>query len=336
MIFLTGSTGMLGSHLLYELISNGKKVRALKRAGSSIDEVRRVFGYYSDDPEKLFSKIEWVEADILDSEKIGEFLEGVNEVYHAAAMVSFDSRDREKMMTINVEGTLKLVDLVLEKNIEKFCFVSSVASIGPMNGNQPADESSFWKRTRSTSWYSRSKFKSEMEVWRAMANGLNAVVVNPSIILGPGNWTRGSSQMFDRVYKGMAFYPNGLTGFVDVKDVVRAMIKLMEEKKFGERYILSSENLFYKNVFGEIARCFNKKPPKFAASRALTSLAWRLDWIKTSLTGLPSLITKETARASQNSKYYSSKKICETMDYEFTPIEESIKNICKIYVNERI
>ncbi len=171
MIFVTGSTGLVGSHLLYELLVKGRKVRALKREGSSLDGVRKVFGYYSDEPDQLFSKIDWVDADILDSEKMEEYLDGINEVYHTAAVVSFDPRDREKMLNVNVEGTSKLVDLVLEKNIAKFCFVSSVASIGPMHGNQPADESSFWKRTRTTSWYSRSKFQSEMEVWRAMANG---------------------------------------------------------------------------------------------------------------------------------------------------------------------
>ena len=335
MIFITGGTGLVGSHLLFELVSQGRKVRALRRSNSNVDEVRKVFKYYSKDADLLLSKIEWVEADILDTEKIEEFLDDVDEVYHTAAVVSFDPRDRERMMNVNVEGTSKLVDLILEKKIQKFCFVSSVASIGPMNGNQPADESSFWKRTRSTSWYSRSKFKSEMEVWRAMADGLKAVIVNPSIILGPGHWKRGSSQMFEKIYKGLPFYPNGLTGFVDVRDVVRAMISFMDDNKFGERYILSSENLFYKDVFFEIARCYNKKPPKFAANRTLTSLAWRLDWIRRNLTGLPPIITKETARSSQNIKYYSNQKIRETLDFEFTPINKTIKHICEVYLKEK-
>ena len=335
MIFLTGSTGLVGSHLLFELVSNGKKVRALKRVNSPNDEVRKVFSYYSKDADFLLSKIEWVEADILDSDKIEDFLNDVDEVYHTAALVSFDPRDRERMMNVNVDGTSRLVDVVLEKKIQKFCFVSSVASIGPMNGNQPADESSFWKRTRSTSWYSRSKFKSEMEVWRAMANGLNAVIVNPSIILGPGHWKRGSSEMFEKIYRGLPFYPKGLTGFVDVNDVVKAMISLMDKNKFGERYILSSENLFYKDVFFEIAKCFNKKAPRFATNRTLTSMAWRMDWVRRSLTGLPPFITKETARSSQNVKYYSNKKICETLNFKFTPVKESVRNICEVYLKEK-
>ena len=333
MIYITGGTGLVGSHLLYELVQKTEKIRALKRKGSSLDGAREVFGYYTDNPDALFSRIEWVEGDLLDADILDKHLEGVSVVYHAAALVSFDPRDRKEMIKTNINSTSILVDLAMKKNIEKFCFVSSVAAIGPMAGFEPAEESAFWKKTRNTSWYSWSKFKSEMEVWRAIAEGLNGVIVNPSIILGPGNWHRGSGRLFQTTYKGLAFYTNGMTGFVDVRDVVKVIIMLMEKEIFGERFILNSQNITYKDILEMIAKGLGRKIPYIKAGRYLTSLVWRLDWLKNKLTGLPLILTRETARAGQNRKLFSNKKIRETIDFKFIPVAETIQQVCDIFLD---
>ncbi len=337
MIFITGSTGLVGSHLLLELIQKGQTIRALKRKSSSIEEVRKVFGYYLDKnkADELFNKIDWVEGNLLESDKIDNYLEGVNEIYHCAAMVSFNSADKKDMMAINVDGTADLVNLALKWKINKFCFVSSVAAVGPMTDGEPADETSFWKKTKNSSWYGISKFESEMEVWRAGAEGLNSVIVNPSVILGPGNWHRGAGRMFTTVEKGLPFYTSGLTGYVDVRDVVKIMVLLMDKEIYGKRFILNSDNLSFKEVFSLIAENLGKKPPYLKAGRVLTSVGWWADYIRSRLFGKPNLITKETAKASMNRKYYSNEKITEVLDYRFIPVATSIKDICEIYKNEK-
>ncbi len=337
MIFITGSTGLVGSHLLLELVQKERKIRALKRKGSSIEEVRKVFGYYLDNnkADKLINKIDWVEGNLLQSEKIADYLEGVNEIYHCAAMVSFNSADRKDMMAINVDGTATLVDLALKRRITKFCFVSSVAAIGPMTGNNPVDETSFWKRTKNSAWYGISKFQSEMEVWRGGAEGLNIVIVNPSVILGPGNWYRGAGRMFTTVDKGLPFYTSGVTGYVDVRDVVKIMVLLMDKEIFGQRFILNAENLPFKDIFSLIAENLGKKAPFLKAGKKLLSVARWLDYLKSMAFGKSQMITKETMRASMNRKYYSNEKISKEFDYEFIPIVTSVKDICEVYKTEK-
>ncbi len=333
MVFITGSTGLVGSHLLLELVKKGKDVRALIRPGSSSDEIKRVFAYYEDKnkAEELFSRIEWVLGTLPYADEFSSFLEGVEEIYHWAAMVSFDRKDHEKMMTVNIGGTEAMLQLALEKKVKKFCFVSSVAAIGPMNGNEPVDETSFWKKTRDVSGYSVSKFKSEMEAWRAGAEGLNTVIVNPSVILGPGNWHRGAGRMFTTVDKGMPFYTSGVTGFVDVRDVVNLMTLLMNKNIFGQRFILNSENLSYKKIFRLIANFLGKKSPYLKAGKILSSFGWRMDYLRSLITGTPNILTRETVKASMNRKYYSNRKITEALNYKFIPVAKSIEDVCKVY-----
>jgi len=335
MIFITGSTGLLGSHLLHELVSEGKEIRALKRNDSSLDEVRKVFGYYDTDPGVLLSRIQWVTGSVTDVEVLEKALEGVEEIYHCAAVVSFDPKDKEQMMEVNVGGTAKLVNLATEKNIPKFCFVSSVASLGPGVEGIPLDETAYWKKTRASSWYSWSKFQSEMEVWRGIAEGLNAVIVNPSIILGPGHWHRSSGNLFRTLHRGMSFYTPGTAGYVDVRDVVKATVALMYREKFGERFILNSENLSYKEAFTIISLAFGKNSPRHKISRFFSSAAWRLDWLKSKIAPWPRVITKEMIRAGRQEKRYSSKKVCETLGMKFIPFSESIHWTVEIFLKEQ-
>jgi len=224
MILVTGGTGLVGSRLLFDLTSRGEKVRALKRPDSNLDAVRRVFSYYSDRPGDLFYKIEWVNADILNIDSLLEAMHNVKQVYHAAAWVSFDPADREKLIRNNVDGTRNIVNACLASSVRKLCYVSSTSALGPPGTNGLIDEKSMWVPNRLNSGYSVSKFYSEMEVWKGIEEGLKAVIVNPSIIFGPGFWDKGSSSMFTNIFRGLKFYSNGVTGFVSVEDVSAAMI----------------------------------------------------------------------------------------------------------------
>nr|WP_319401068.1 NAD-dependent epimerase/dehydratase family protein [uncultured Carboxylicivirga sp.] len=326
MIFVTGGTGLVGSHLLFELTRNGNKVRALCRDTSSKDSVKKIFQFYSEEGESFYKKIEWFEGDLHDYFSLLDALDDVDKVFHCAAMVSFKPKDAKEMFSNNVEGTANLVNACIEKKTPRFCFVSSIATLGDSPNGSPIDETTFWQNDDNHSVYSQSKFQSEMEVWRGTKEGLNAVIINPSVIIGPVEMGRSTGQLFETIKKGTPFYTNGSTGFVDVRDVVKAMINVCNSDVVNERFIVNGENIAYKDFFTMGAKEFNSKPPKFRAGRILTGIAWRLERLKYYLLRIEPRFTKETARTSQNKSVYSNNKLKEVYPLKYIPIVESINN----------
>jgi nucleoside-diphosphate-sugar epimerase len=335
MILVSGGTGLVGSHLLVDLCKSGKQVRALKRNDNAVDSVKKVFSYYSENTEELFKNIEWVQADLLDVNSLEEAMEGVTQVYHCAAMVSFDSKKEAEMMLVNMEGTANMVNIALAKGVNKFCHVSSIATIGAEEHGKDATEGSFWKSSSENSNYSISKYGAEREVWRVAAEGLDVVIVNPALIIGAGNWQQSSSNMFSKAYKGIKFYTEGGTGFVDVRDVAKLMVKLMNSEHKNERFILNSENKSYKGFFDSMHQAFNKPTPSIKAGKLLSDFAWIVEKIRSSITGDTPLITKETARSAHKVSNYSNRKIQNIFpDYTFIPIEQSIKDTCRLFLKD--
>jgi len=335
MILVTGGTGFLGSHLIHQLLQKDSQVRALRREHTSFDIIRRVFSFYNDDFDARKSMIEWVEADITDIYSLEACLEGVTDVYHAAALVSFQPGDQERMDLINVKGTANLVNACLGQGIRKFCHVSSIAAIGRAENDKVIDEEVVWKASRRNSHYAISKYGAEREVWRGMEEGLDAVIVNPSIILGPGEINSGSTRLIETVDSGLKFYTPGINGFVDVRDVVRIMISLMESDISGERFIVSAENLTYKELFGYIARRLGKPQPKYKAGKWMSEAYWRLQYIKSRITGTKPLVTRETARTANSNYTYSGEKLTETINYKYLSIEQSIMDACDYHLKDK-
>jgi nucleoside-diphosphate-sugar epimerase len=333
MILVTGGTGLVGSRLLFDLTSRGEKVRALKRSSSNLDAVRRVFSYYSDNPGDLFFNIEWVDADILNIDSIMEAMHNISYVYHAAATVSFIPSERESLIETNVNGTRNIVNACLANSVKKLCFVSSTSALGPPGHDGNIDENCMWADSRLNSGYSQSKFYSEMEVWNGIDNGLNAVIVNPSIIFGPGFWDKGSSSMFLNIFRGLKFYANGVTGFVSVEDVSMAMIALMKSNRAAERYILSSENLSYKEVFSLIAVSLGVKEPFIEATPLLTSIALRLEDLRCFL-GAKRILSQETINASRNKACFSNAKFSEEFKVLFQPIKPTISKMAGYFIRD--
>ncbi len=339
MIAVSGASGFLGSYVVCMLLEKGKQVRAFKRANSNLLEFEYIFRTYfasfnSLEHSSIKNNLQWIVADVLNIPSLDEALNGVEEIYHCAAVVSFVQKHREEMMHINVGGTANLVNIALEKGIKKFCYVSSIAALGREKSGDQISEKTKWNESKNNSNYAISKYKSEMEVWRGIEEGLQAVIVNPGVILGTGDWNKGSCKLFKLVWSGMPFYTFGVNGYVDVKDVSRAMIELMEKNKFSQRYILVGENLQMKNYLDAVAENFDKKKPTINAGKFLSQLAVVVDGIKSLITGKEPTITKETARASQNKFYYSSKKIINEMGFTFTPMSETINTNCKHFLNE--
>jgi len=330
---------LLGAHLLYELSAGDIPVRAIYRNEERLKIARRIFSYYSDIPDELFRRIEWCKADITDPLSICDVLKGVSQVYHAAGTISFDPSRKADILRTNVQGTATLVNQCLEKDYIKLCFVSSTAALGEAPSGGEIIEDYIWKGSKSRMVYPVSKFKSEMEVWRGIAEGLNAVIVNPSIIIGPGDWYRSSPNMFLRIWKGMRFYTEGVTGYVDVMDVVKIMHILMNSSVSGERFIVSSENLSYRNVFSTIALALHKIPPSIHAGKNLTSLACRLDWLRSLITGQERRMSREMVRSGSRKVHFSNKKIIKQTGFQFKTIVQSIQETAWLFqkdINEGI
>ncbi len=335
MILVTGGTGLVGAHLLYQLTQKEGKVRALRRATSSISQTEKIFSYYTSQPEKYYSGIEWVEGDILDIESLLRAMNGVEKVYHTAAMVSFNPKDKAEIMETNVTGTANMVNACLEKKVKKLCYVSSVAALGRAGIEDVTTEETQWKSGQKTSPYAFSKYEAEREVWRSMAEGLKAVIVNPAIILGAGNFSTGSSRMFQTGYNGLKFYTRGINGYVDVNDVAKAMILLMEGNFSGEQFILSSEDLSYKKLFEIMALSLGVEAPKYKAGKFLSELSWRMLKAGSFFTGKSPLITKQTARTANSIYRYSNEKFVKATGMHFTPMAESIKRTAEIFLKDK-
>jgi len=323
---------LVGSHLLYHLSRDQQEIRAIHRRSSDLNAVRRVFSYYGEDQEDLFERIRWVEADLLDLSSLETAFEKVSRVYHCAAVVSFDSADYQKMRKANIEGTTNVVNLCIDFKVEKLCYVSSVAAIENKAEHEVMDENDSWSSTAEKSGYAITKYGAEMEVWRASQEGLPVVIVNPGVILGSGNWHRGSGTLFRRVDKGLPFYTTGLTGFVDVEDVVRIMISLMNSDIQNERFVVVSENLSYEEVLNGIAEAMKRTKPKIRITRWMAELVWRFEYLKSKITLSPPLLTKYTARSSTSEQLYSSKKVIEALDYDFNPIGVCIARVVRNYL----
>ena len=335
MILVTGGTGLVGSHLLWNLVQAGHKARATYRTKKKLASTKKVFSYYDNTNEALFNAIEWVQCDLLDITALEKAFEGISFVYHAAALISFEPKDYQKLLKVNVEGTYNLVNLCIAHNIKKLCYVSSIAAIGDSIGDKPVKESNEWNEN-STSGYAVSKHAAEMEVWRASQEGIPSVIVNPGVILGPGFWKSGSGLFFYAAWKESKYYlPNG-TGFVSVNDVVNAMVKLMESKVKNERFILVNQNWSYFKLNVLLAKLLNKKTPKKELKIWMLNILWRMDWIKSFVTGSRRKLSKHAVKILGQTQFYDNSKINEFItDYKFEDLQKATAHHCSLFLKEQ-
>jgi len=335
MILVTGGTGLVGAHLLYFLLTDGQKVRAIHRANSDLEGVKQVFSYYTDAPEILFNQVEWVEADLIDIPALTEAFEGVEYVYHAAAYVSFDPKNFQKLKKSNIEGTANIVNLCLHFKVKKLCHVSSIATFGKAAKDITTEETP-WNPDDDNNVYAISKYGAEMEVWRGTQEGLDAVIINPGVILGSGFWEKGTGVLFHKVYKGLSYYTTGKMGFVDVIDVAKIGMELMKSPIKNECFILVAENDSYKNLLTIIANKFGLTSPKKELKSWMLSIGWRLDHLKSLLTGSKQMLFKSTAKAIVVKRKYDNSKVKEMLNYSFTPLEKTIEVIVSNYKKDKI
>jgi len=324
MVLITGGTGFLGSYIIKELVEKNYSVRAIRRSTSKLP-------FYI--PKEIFDKVEWVEGDVLDIISIEKAMQGVNTVIHSAATISFLKKEKKWMNHVNVEGTANVVNMALEKNISRLVHISSVAALGRSGSGDRIDEERKWVESKLNSQYGISKHKAEMEVWRAIGEGLNAVIVNPGTVLGFGDWNTSSCRLFKNIYEEFPWYTEGINGFVDIEDVARATVLLMESNINEERFILTGDNWSFRKLFDTIADEFSKRHPHRKATPFLSGLAWRMEKIKSLFRGIDPLLTKETARVANTRSYFQNEKILKALPgFSFTPLQQSISKACKNYM----
>ncbi len=334
MILVTGGTGLVGSHLLYKLISNNETVRAIYRKEKTLKQVEAVFSCYTDDYQALYNRIEWVKADLLDLPRLTLAFEGITHVYHCAAFVSFEPDKYQILRKTNIEGTANIVNLCLSLNVDKLCYTSSIATLGETLDNSPITEATHWNPEADNSVYGITKYGAEMEVWRAIQEGLHAVIVNPSVILGPGIWRYGTGNLFKKAYKHLKYYTSGTISLVAVNDVVSIMTQLMVSHISNERFILVAETWTYKDFLKCLSEAVNAKSPKKQASVFLLSIAWKLDWLRTKLTGKRRQLTRHLVQSLTSETTYNNAKITAALDYKFSDINNCIIETGRLFLKQ--
>lgn len=333
-VLITGGTGFLGAYIIKALVEKGYAVRAIHRsAPKNSGTIRTKLPSYI--PASIMNKAEWVDGDILDVISLEEAMEGIDTVIHSAAIVSFNRKDRRQMYQVNVEGTANVVNMALEKNIRRLVHISSVAALGRTANGDKVDEEKKWEESKINTHYAKSKFKAELEVWRGATEGLSTVILNPSTILGYGDWNKGSSAIFKNVYNEFKWYSPGINGFVDVEDVAKVTVLLMESDLTEERYIINGDNWHFQKLQDTMAEYFKKKKPSRQTTAFLIGLAWRLEKLKSFFSSHRPLLTKESARIAHSKTFFQNDKILKALPgFSFTPLEESIARACGKYLGE--
>ncbi|MDN5216227.1 SDR family NAD(P)-dependent oxidoreductase [Fulvivirgaceae bacterium BMA12] len=318
MVLVTGANGLIGSFICKTLLKNGFKVRALVRESSDLRLLK-----------DIKEEIDWVEADVFDLLKLEQAMQDVEIIIHSAAMISIHKRDHEVMLKTNVEGTANIVNLASRLGIKKIVHVSSVAALGRTKNVETIDENNKWENSSYNTGYAISKYLAELEVWRAQEEGLNVVVINPSVVLGPGDWDRSSTKLFKYVWDNKRFYAKGAMNYVDVRDVAEVVRRLIEADISGERFILSAGNISYKDIFALIAQRFGRRAPSIAANKFLSNLVVFYSQVKSFFTGDKPLVSRESANMAGLSFYYDSRKLQNTLNFRFRSLEDTLDWTCQ-------
>ena len=330
MILVTGATGLVGSHLLLQLLENGEEVRALYKNQENIQKTKALFHWKNQSD--LFEKINWIQGCITDVPSLEEVFKDIDYVYHCAALISFDPNDEEKLRKVNIEGTANIVNFSLANNVKKLCYVSSIAALRDLQEHEHIiTEETDWNPEKPHSDYGITKYGAELEVWRGQEEGLKTVIINPGIILGPGFWKNGSSEVFIRIKKGLKYYTKGATGFTTVNDVVKIMYSLMKSDIEKERFTIVSEVIPFEKLSRTIAKALDKKEPSIYLNPWMTSIAWKLDWLFSTLFFQKRKLSRATAKAMHTKSNFDNSKIKNALNFNFESIDNYISEVKNTY-----
>jgi nucleoside-diphosphate-sugar epimerase len=323
MVLITGGTGFLGAYIIKNLIEKGYAVKAIRRSGKNLFFI----------PQNILEKVEWVDGNVLDVVSLNEAMQNVDSIIHSAAMVSFSKKVRSDMYHVNVEGTANVINAAIDNKVKRFIHISSVAALGRTTKAELINEEKKWQENSNNTHYAISKHLAEMEAWRGFAEGLDGVIINPSTILGFGDWDTSSCKIFKNVYKEFAWYTTGINGFVGVEDVAEATVNFLKSGITNKRFVCNADNWTFQKVFNTIAENFNKKKPHKEATRSLAEVAWRLEKLKSLFTHTSPLLTRETARVANSKTSFDNSALLNALPgFSFTSLDNVIKNSCEKYI----
>ncbi len=324
-ILITGGTGFLGAYIIKDLVERNYQVRAIRRSKNLPRYV----------PNSIFDNVEWIDGDVLDVVALEEAMDGIDSIIHSAAIVSFSKKDRKRMFDVNVNGTANVVNMALEKNVGRFVHISSVAALGRSATGGTVNEDKKWEDSNVNTHYGKSKYMSELEVWRGISEGLSGVILNPSTFLGYGDWNSSSCAIFKNVYEEFKWYAPGINGFVDVQDVARASIALLESGINEQRFIVNGDNWAFKKLQDAIAKEMNRKKPTRETTPAILNMAWRAEKFKSYFSGKKPLLTRDSAKVALSKTYFENKKLLAALPgFSFTPLDTTIREACVQYLND--
>lgn len=322
MILVTGGTGFLGAYIIKNLVEKGHAVRAIRRSPT--------LPFFID--KQVWENVQWVEGNVLDVVSLEEAMQGIDAVIHSAAVVSFTKDKRKEMYAVNVDGTANVVNTALETGVRRLLHVSSVAALGRTTKASTVTEEKAWEESKNNTHYAVTKHHAEMHAWRGFAEGLEGVIINPSTILGYGNWHESSCAIFKNGYKSFPWYTKGVNGFVGVEDAAEAAVQLLLADINEKRFIVNAENRSFQSLFNSIAEGFGKRPPHRYASPVLGEIAWRAEKLKSIFTGSKPLLSKETAKVAHSQTSFDNSALLAALpDFRFTPLDDVIKKACEQY-----
>ena len=323
MVLVTGGTGFLGAYIIKNLIEKGCPVRAIRRSAK--------FPFFI--PQHIWQQVEWIEGDVLDVIALNDAMQGVSAVIHAAAIVSFHREQRKDMYQTNIEGTANVVNAAIENNVLRFLHISSVAALGRTKKSEKVDEYRQWEENSNNTHYAITKRHAELEVWRGFAEGLQGAIINPSTILGFGDWHNSSCAIFKNAHKGFPWYTQGVNGFVGVEDVAEATVQLLQSNIHQKRFIVNADNWSFQQLLNTIADGFGKKRPHRKATPFLGEFAWRLEGFKSLFTDGKPLLTRESARVAHSRTQFDNTALLKALPgFCYTPLDIVIKNACMQYL----
>jgi nucleoside-diphosphate-sugar epimerase len=322
--FITGCNGLIGSFIARKLLAENCTVKALKRRNSDVSFI-----------EDIANKITWIEGDILDVVSLETAIKGVDYVIHAAAVVSFLSKDYEMMRKVNIEGTANVVNICIEQNVKKLIYISSIAALGAEQGTI-ITEKAIWDKSNVPSVYAQTKFEAEREVWRGVAEGLVACILNPSVVIGVGDITKTSNQFFRYASSSPRFAPMGEVSLVDVRDVADIAYLLLKNDIKDERFIVTNTRISYLEFFTTIAKFLGIKAPKQEATLFMMYIALIGSNIAALFSSKITPLSKEIIKNTQRKTNYSNEKIQTLLNFQFRNIEDTISWACNYYKDIRI
>ena len=323
-VFVTGGTGFIGGYIIQNLVQKGHHVIGLRRSGKLPFFI----------PQHILDKVTWVEGDILDIVSLLEAMQNVDAVIHSAAIVSFTDSERQQMHRVNIEGTKNVVNAAIEKKVKRFVHISSVAALGRTRKSERVSEDRKWEANKTNTHYATTKHQAELEIWRGFAEGLDGVIVNPSTVLGYGDWHQSSCAIFRSGYKSFSWYTEGVNGFVGVEDVAEAVTRLLDSDINAKRFIVNSDNWTFRKLFDHIAEGFGKRKPYRRATPILGEIVWRLEKMRNLFADGKPLLTRESARIAHSKTEFDNTAVLIALPgFAFTPLEEVIQKACEKYIN---